>query len=511
MVDIESRLHNASENIKISFVDPEIVLNKAKVRKQSSAAVKKNSSFFKFSFAAVGLTAAVVISAVFLPNILRSKLGGDPGMSDNASDSGIEYEQEQQSPSHESGSPSKEGYMANLKRMCAPIGKFSSQDETEELNNLINNINTFSASVFSNINNTNSKKVNTAFSPVSLYSTLSIISQITDENKKEEVYGILKTNETELKASFLSLMKLCNRTFVSDNKELGREFINNSIWLDNNHFYDEVALNNLAYNYYTSSFWGDFANDNKAMNTNMSKYVYDVTDGYLNPSLNLPTTTSLAMMSNLYFKDEWNEFGSSLKNQGVREFNKINGTVKNVAFYSSFDTPGKIMETEKYKSMFIKSANGFTLDFLVPKDGFTADDLYQPEILLEHETKEYETEENGLTVYSRVLFPEFNASYQGNILKPIEDTFSVDNLGSFNDFATNSETGESDMKVTSIVHTTKVSITSDGLSGGYYAGDEYKGPSHGSKTEEFIVDRPFVYIIKDSQGVTLLNGVIYNV
>lgn len=517
MVDIESRLQNASENIKVSFVDPAIVLNKAKIRKEKQKNVKKKNGF-TLSFVALALcafVAIVVIPATKLMNILSA-----PGKSGDVN-SGERTPMNNNTSKDAEETQQSEGkiYDKNLKRLSAPIGQFTAQDETEGLNDLIKNINTFSTSLFSNISVTNRKKVNTSFSPASLYCSLSILSKTMDSDKNDALFDILGTSQEELDKCFPSLIRSCNRKFMQDDNCVGREVINNSIWLDNNHYYDENVLKQLSENYYTSSYWGDFSTDNDLMNKSIKEYIYDVSEGLFNPSIQFPKTTSLVLLNGLYFDDQWNELNNSLTPAGLHEFHNVDGTTKSIPFYSTHKTNAKIMETEKYKSMYVETLNGFTIDFLVPKDGYDADDLYTSDVLLEHENQTYVEFDSEGACESKIIFPEFTAGYQGNLLKPILDTFNLSKLDGFSNFATNKNTGEKDFEVSSIVHATKINIKSEDSGANSVNVIVSDGESKEIETEviksdikyDLIVDRPFVYVIKDSIGTTLFNGTIYNV
>lgn len=385
---------------------------------------------------------------------------------------------------------------------------------TDEIRSVVKSINNFSHPLFPNVNEKLANKENSAYSPASMFYALGMLSKVTSGQDKQNLLNILQTNEPTLNMVLPKINSSCNSTFKSGLKTIGKERLDNSIWLDKKFDFNEQILEELANIYYANSFSCDFHNENKKTNNAISEYAKESTEKLLNPKYEFDTQTAFVLLNTLFFEDVWNREGLPLELFDNLDFTQYDGSKKNVPFYSTEYVSGKYNETEQYKSMYARTYNGFEIKFIVPNDGVDVEDVYTEEILddLEEETYLYHQEINDESYYysTRIVFPEFSAAFDKDILRIFYESYDLSGISDFSNFIISENSG--DFGVTSIVHTTKVEVTKDTVKGAAATAIGV-GESAALMNVELnlIVDRPFVYSIKNPLGITLFEGVIYNI
>lgn len=396
----------------------------------------------------------------------------------------------------------------------AEAPEFISSNMTNNFIEFISKANDFALPLIENINKDLKAKDNSAYSPVSLFYAIGMLSKVTANEDKQNLLKILKVSEDELNQCIGTLYSACNREF-GDRRITGKEKIDNSIWLDEKYTFNDKMLDDLAQIFYTDSFSCNFNTNNKKTNEAISDYVKDCTDGFLKPKYDFNKYTTFVLLNTLYFEDIWNNEGEDLTKDKIRDFKNYDNSVSNLQYYSTYYEPGKIIETEKYKSMYCATYNNFKIDFIVPKDGVNVDDLFTEETLRAHETlkRVYEEgDENSLVRYqSNILTPEFDASFDDDILKYFYSTYETGEIDDFSDFVTRGGE-EVDLSIESIVHTTKVEFKKDKVRGAAATAivcNESEAEPRKIVYDSLLVDRSFIYTIKDPQGINLFQGVVY--
>ena len=521
MADIELRLRKACENINITYVDCDVVLNKAKMRKKSHK-FSWNSLFnLKVGIGTLAVATACV-GIIAIPSLLgnrdsmmpSSNQGENSAQSDKDVSRNFEPIIKNETISESFDVDTLKTGTLEVLRKKANTRSFTKTDETQEFASFVNKVNTYGGALFENINADNTEKKNTAYSPASVFYALSMLSEVCEGDDKQAVLDILGVSKEDLQNYLPSLYRACNKTYINENgKMTGKERIDNSMWFDEKFSFDGSTLDRLSSVYFSNLFSGDFFIDNENMSNQISKYVKKSTEGALNPSYQMDLNTTFAIINSLYFTDMWNFNNLPLTFAESKEFKQYdNSTVTTNYYYTDF-VNAKINETEKYKSMFAKTYDGFQIDFIVPKEGVSVDDLFKDNVMNAYKSSTYTKMDENYSYYSRVEFPEFKASFDGNILDNIYECYDLEPITNFGNFATKKVTGDNEFRLSSIRHTTMIDMNKDELVGAEASTNnlpdrEYSASS--IKEETFVVDGSFIYTIKDPTGIILFEGVIYN-
>lgn len=393
----------------------------------------------------------------------------------------------------------------NAEKLYSSKEVLTNPSRTDDTKKLITAINTFGTEIFQKINSKLSSKANSAFSPASVFFALSLISKVASGECKAKLLENMGVTEELLEQQFPIVYSLCNNCSYS-----GKERVDNSIWLDDGYTFNHSTLEDLANIYFANSFTGSFANENKKMNDSMSAYVRECTEGLINPHYNFDESTSFAILSSLFFEDAWLFGMRPLELYKNDYFELPNGQKKLVNYYGANKlndySKGTMIETDKYRAMYVKTSGTFKVTFIVPKNGYTPDNLFNKETF--EEVKDLGAGRNDNSV-TQVVFPEFSASFDGDIAGDLLSSFGMKSTFDFGDFAKSKKDNSSFKQNIKLQHTTKLEATKDYIKGGAAISAGASGMLTPKFAGTFMVDRPFVYTIKDLNGVELFNGIIY--
>lgn len=485
MKDVDELLKKANESIEVDYIDPEITLKKAE-------SIEKKPFWTKPKKIGIGVLALASITAGIAIPLSMNNNGVVPN------------------------------YITVL-RARADAGEFKYSEQTQEFDSFVNKINTYASPLFESLNkDLNTEKKNAAYSPASIFYALSMLSKITQNDDKAKLLSVLGVSENDLNAYLPSLFRACNRTYAIEKKTIGKERIDNSIWLDDKYDFNPDTLDDLADVFYSNCYSGDFDKDNAKMNTALSDYVNKSTEGLLRPNYKFDRTTAFVLLNTLFFEDVWNREGLPLSKAGTRKFTQFGDVEVDADYYRSYYSTGKIHETDKYRSMYARTYNGFSIDFMVPKTGVSVDELFQNEVLREHEENTYvyeeRVEEDGNPTSVRYLanieFPEFEAGFDKDILDCFQNTYGIISISDFGDFVKAKDHVADGFYISSIIHTTKVEVKKDTIKGAAataIGGNEATSMPVKEIRETLVVDHSFVYSIKDPQGIKLFEGIVYKV
>lgn len=220
---------------------------------------------------------------------------------------------------------------------------------------------------------------NYIFSPTSVYLALSLLHAIGDDNVKKDIEDFIGVDGSELSDTANLISKLereyTDRRSISDDpKVVGEVKLSNSVWLDENVKPDvnEDTLKKLVDDYNCQIKEAPFRNDNQAANELVREFVKEQTKGVIDMDFGIPPETIFSLINTLYFKDIWN-FEKDLDTLD-RVFHTDEGD-KNCEFLEGYYFDGQVQSTEKCDYFYTTTANGYRFTFVVPKDGYTLEDV----------------------------------------------------------------------------------------------------------------------------------------
>lgn len=358
---------------------------------------------------------------------------------------------------------------------------------------------------------------NFAVAPVSVYMALSLAAQCADGNTRTEILSTLGITYNQLIDGFYDYYRSLFAEYEDDDKEIGTISLSNSIWLDNSLPEKQDCIDILSDKFNCYSYKVGFYDDNEAANLAIRQFVKDKTRGLIDKDFGLPPVTLFTLINTLYIKDIWNKVGKDLSFTGNSyRFANYDLTETNTKLLQGYYRDGRVYEGENYRTFFTTTANGNKIKFILPKDGYSVDDIFDSDNLSDVNTiKDYNPvdADNKIIYHTRCLFPEFSASYDKNIVEllinmGIKDLFDKDHCN----FSTLTD---SKAYGSGVKHITKLKVDKTGIEGaavtifeadGAAPPDEYE-----DRYEDFIIDRAFGFILSDRYDNTLFSGVVKKV
>lgn len=420
-----------------------------------------------------------------------------------------------------------------LKVGASPKIKLSYMDKKEEgYVGFLNKLNLFQADLSEELYlEFGNKYDNICVSPASIYMALALAVECSDLNTRAEILNAIGMTYDDVKTYTKKLYAQMNNeytttTALGQEKIKALELLTNSIWFEETIELKEVGLNNLANDYNCSSYSAPFNKNNKAANKALRDFVSKNTKGLIDRDFGLSIDTLIALVNTLYLKEIWNNDGDDLLfTKDKYTFTNYDEKTLDLNLLQGYYNQGKAIEEEKYTHFFTTTNHGFKIKFIVPKDGYTVDDIYNKEILsFVNSIKDYKAvDDEAKKIYStRVFFPEYEAEFDEDIALVIKNKFNVNDL--FNpykcDFSNIIDEQEyldkyEGIYCSKIIHQTCLEVNKKGIEGAAVTVIAMDGATSVGPMEEyekvfldFIVDKSFAYILTDSSDVVLFSGVV---
>ncbi len=367
----------------------------------------------------------------------------------------------------------------------------------------------------------NTDKNNLCFSPVSVYMALALAAECTGGQTRAQLLDALGMSYEEVKEFTGILYSVCNRSYTGytatgKEKTVAFSELNNSVWLDGSVGIDKHSADSLAKNYNADIFGVDFGSGEA--DRVIKQYISDKTHGLIDGDIRMDPLTVCVLLSTLYLKDVWFEGTRTLeKTDKTYEFKNSDGSSSKLRLLMSEYLFGNSYKGENYESFYAETMHGYKLHFMLPDSGsligdvFTEDNISK---LLSVKSYGGEDEENRQVHYTRVLFPEFEAKFDGDIEKVLEQSLGITDLFSEEkaEFSALSYDYQYNLFCQKVVHKTVLKVDEQGIEGAAITAMALNG-SAGPGTYEkiyhdLVIDRAFGFILTDPQGVVLFAGAV---
>ena len=371
----------------------------------------------------------------------------------------------------------------------------------------------FSAAVYS----TQTEGKNFVVSPVSVYMALALSAECTAGDTRDELLSALNVTYPVLKGQFSDFYRSILAEYKGYEGDVsGRVDLSNSIWLDTSMQPKDECIQTLTDEYLCYSYAVDFAGNNKGANQQIRDFVKEQTHELIDQDFHLKEETLFALINTLYLKDMWSDGGKELSfTQKAYDFTQSDGTVQALNLLEGHYGRGRVCETKQFKHFYATTYNGCKVKFIVPKEGYTLDDVFTEETLAAvNSISDYGAEDTAKKIryFTRCLFPEFSASYDQDVKPLLQSQFGVQKLfsGQECDFSTLTDTSA---VCTKVQHVAKLIVDKTGVEGAAVTIGANEATSAGPDRytnvyEDFIVDGAFGFVLTDRYGTTLFSGVI---
>lgn len=396
--------------------------------------------------------------------------------------------------------------------------------DAEELNTFIDKVDLFASEFAAEAYSEYEKGGNFTVSPISLFMALSLAAECADGSTRDEILSAMGVTYDQLITNLSTLYCSLNSEHYVETQQgeklQSKLSLGNSIWIQEGAQAKQACLNTLSQKYYCYSYSADFLNDNNNANKAVRAFVKDQTNGLIDQDFNLSEDTLFALINTLYLKDVWNTYGDDLSKTSTEySFTNYDGSVEQLNLLQGYYKDGRAYESETYTSFYTSTLSGYKIKFIVPKDGYTVDEVFTAENISEaNSVTDYDPydNENLLYYHTRCLFPEYEASYDNFLKDLLRNKFGITSL--FNGNCNFKNLSDEEIICSDVRHVTKLKVNKTGVEGAavtIIAADAAAGApderEYRDVFTDFIVDRAFGFVLTDKNDVTLFSGVVSNV
>ena len=331
---------------------------------------------------------------------------------------------------------------------------------------------------------------NYCVSPVSIYMALSLLDFIGDDKVKEEVGELLGLSQDDILLSN-EVFEYLIRNVTSGDKT-GVVNMTNSVWVDEEETPIEETLKDLAEKYYCYAYKTPFKTNNAKANKDIKNFVKKKTEGLIDQDFDLKSDTVFALINTLYFKDNWVHDGDALETR-TDDFTTTTGKVSTEFLVGKYYT-GKIASDELSDAFYTKTHHGFSIYFVMPKDGVSLKDVMTVEHISSVNKSINYSLNNDYHASTRVIFPSFeleNDTKAKDIIK--ENGYLTHTFKSFK-----STLLEDEVLVSEIKHSATLKVDKKGIKGAAVTVIGFAKSLDGEPREEFydfLVNKEFGFYI----------------
>ena len=338
------------------------------------------------------------------------------------------------------------------------------------------------------------EKANINYSPTSLYYALSVAALGAEGETQQELLELLGVSDMDYLAenckNLFTLSYLAEKTAAMT--------ISNSFWVDDSLSIKEDFAQKAADNFFTSAHYGDF--QSAELPKEMTNWVSENTNGLLKPEFKLSPDQVFSIINTLYFASEWTDrFYEENNTNGA--FTLEDGSEVNVEYMNSGRMAG-FNKGENFTRAILNLKKGHMF-FVLPDEGVSVKELIADENTLATACT------GGEECYGTVNWQVPKFSFESEI--GLSDTVKA--LGAESMFSSDADfSGICDdlIYVSDIRQGSKIAIGEKGVVAAAYTEILYCGAAMPTDEAYMILDRPFIYGIKDDNGNILFMGICGN-
>ena len=344
---------------------------------------------------------------------------------------------------------------------------------------------------------------NLVYSPLNIYMALSVLTELTAGETKEQILKALSVND--IKTLRTRVKALWDANY--QNMPFVKSSMANSIWLRDDITYHDNVLKTLASNYHASSYIGEMGSGE--VNHALQEWTDQNTGGLLSEyakTMNLDPDIVLALVSTLYLKATWgNPFEEEETTPEV--FHGLKGDTEVQMMHSTEDTG--IFVGKHFKAICKHLEHSGAVYLFLPEEGVNATDLLcDPEVLAVSRRSEGQRYGN---VMVNLSVPRFKTTTECDLLKTMGDLGITDVTDSnCADFSPLTSAYKS-IWLNSAKHAATVEINEEGVTGAAYTENALCGAIPPEDEIDFVLDRPFCFTVVSSDRSILFSGVVQTI
>lgn len=345
---------------------------------------------------------------------------------------------------------------------------------------------------------------NKLYSPLNVYMALAITAEITDTTTRQQILDLIGAENIET----LRNQAYCiwNANYCDDG--LTKSILASSLWLSDKMEFNENTIQTIVNKYFASTFTGEMGSDK--FNKMYRDWLNEETGGLLKDQINkkeLDSVTIMSILTTLYYKAPWDSaFDKS--NTKEAQFHSKNGT--QMCDFMNESSFGTYYWGENFSAVAKGTQDDGEMFFILPDEGVDVESLLNDKEVLDFITFDYEWE-NSKNVSINLSVPKFDVSSSLDLIENLENLGVTDCFdSSIADFSP--IISAEDVEISDVKHGVRVSIDEESVTGAAYTEVRVSfGTKPPSDEIDFVVDRPFIFVVKSSDNLPIFVGVVNQV
>lgn len=348
---------------------------------------------------------------------------------------------------------------------------------------------------------------NRAYSPLNVYMALGMLAELTDGNSRQQILDLL--DAADIGALRSQAAALWNANYCDDGAVTS--VLASSLWLDEDVTFVQESMDKLAETYYASAYQGEMGSD--AFNKALQSWLNEQTGGLLEEqasSIEMDPETILALATTIYFKAKWhNEFSEGKTAEGL--FHLLSADGESVACDFMHQSGSRnYYWGDKFSSVAQPFEGGGAMWFILPDENVSMDELLTDGQAMDFLLANGDWD-NSKHLIVNLSVPRFDVVSDVDLIDGLKamgvtDVFDMD-ASDFSPMTTDRD----DIYVSQASHAARVRIDEEGCEAAAYTVMMSAGAGMPPDEEvDFILDRPFLFVITGFDGLPLFVGVVNN-
>ncbi|MGM9522713.1 MAG: serpin family protein [Oscillospiraceae bacterium] len=345
---------------------------------------------------------------------------------------------------------------------------------------------------------------NRVYSPLNIYMALSMLAELTGGESRGQILDLLEVDSIE--ALRIKANAVWNANYCDDGAYTS--ILASSVWLSDTISFNQSTMDTLAETYYASSYQGAMGSEN--LNEAFRAWINQQTGGLLTDQaegLELDGETILALAATVYFNAKWrSQYSESKTTEEV--FHTDSGDV--VCDFMHKTDEENYFWGGKFGAIRKGFEDGGTMWFILPDEGVPAEELlYDGETMALIMMRGSSSWENRKYLIVNESIPKFD------VTSSIDLAEGLQNLGITDIFSPESSdfsptTGaDADIYLSSAQHAVRVTVDEEGVTAAAFTALATTGAAEPPDDEiDFVLDRPFLFVIAGTDGLPLFIGIV---
>ncbi len=343
---------------------------------------------------------------------------------------------------------------------------------------------------------------NMVCSPLNIYMALAMLAETAGGNSRQQILDLFHADS--IHSLRTQAGQVWNAHYLDDGASAS--ILANSLWLQDGLTYNKAAIQTLTDSYYASVYQGDLGSDQ--MNAALRSWLNQQTGGLLKEqikSIQMDTDVVMALASTIYYRAKWtSEFSESQNTEGIFHAPNADQTVTYMNRRLSY---GPYYWGEDFSAAYLGLEDDSKMWLILPDEGLAPADILESGNAIAMIFGDYNHYENKKTIKVNLSLPKFD------VVSDLQLSNKLQALGITDVFSKNADFSailpDDPSYLSTVQHAARVKIDEEGVEAAAYTVMMNTGAAAPPDDEvDFVLDRPFLFVITSHDDLPLFAGVV---